>query len=887
VRRRSGYVTAPTATFNPASHCFWIPEIRIRMIDRTTWLLWTTGLGEVAARDALLMLGLARSVPVDGVVVWIADSDVSAITATDAAAVRGTIEDDTCVWISPEDDPRWVARELVNDERLGSVVVAIDRPVGSLRRRPWRWPLRISVLGMSRVQVAATRAETDAAQNSIRPALFQLSRAEDDPGAVDVLVVAGPLPEATAAVLRSGQVANAIVVLEGADRDWVLTLAQVGSLRAATSASVVAFASPTVNPLGYSISQLVAEMSRREPIDVALTRGFARQALVMAETDALGLSRLDVVAKGLVTEANVFGESFRSSEVYLSLPRRGFSLTLPVAVRGLRAAASNPFGAESGMADSVALFAPVVLDGVSKAGGDRRLHALVESPGAEINMLQAGVDHDVSVWIGPVDAGPALSLDQPFPDWYLPWQGNEAFRLTVVFAPTAPLGESQRAELELGRAGSTQRASFRWRVPAGVASAEARIVVLFRNRVLQTGVLSGEVGGESELSQWVGLRRHLGDLDDRRPFDAAVVLNHTSDGTKRLIANAAGHATVVDGDAVFAVSRRLAKRLEGAVGIRRTKTLGARHAKLLAELAIDGKDLFETLIERTSGVLAGAQRIQIVRMRSDWVFPLELVYDRPAPTLTAKLCPTFQTGVETCVGCANHASTQFVCPNGFWGLSKSIERLYPDPADIDEVAGYVVLFEPTVDNRDIPVTSVAFAAAEQVPVALQDRLVAALRVGDAQADTWDEWQATLAAREADLLVLLPHTDYDGPSLFIGDHVELRRGQIEAPLVTGGHVTLMPMLVLFGCETAGTGDDPAGFASRFISKGAAVVFTSLTKLLGSHASELAERLGVLLLDSERATMSLAELVTRFRQDAVRSGLVAALAVCAYGDADWRV
>ena len=160
-------------------------------------------------------------------------------------------------------------------------------------------------------------------------------------------------------------------------------------------------------------------------------------------------------------------------------------------------------------------------------------------------------------------------------------------------------------------------------------------------------------------------------------------------------------------------------------------------------------------------------------------------------------------------------------------------------------------------------------------------------VGDARAETWDGWQAALATKPFDLLVLLPHTDYNLPSLFIGSQVELRRGQIEPPFVTGGHDDLRPMVVLFGCETAGTGDDPAGFATRFMTKGAAVVFTSLTKLLGSHAAELAERLGVLLLDDARAKMPLSELLTRFRQEAVRSGLLAALAVGAYGDADWRV
>ncbi|MEA2703594.1 MAG: hypothetical protein QOD63_1539, partial [Actinomycetota bacterium] len=440
----------------------------------------------------------------------------------------------------------------------------------------------------------------------------------------------------------------------------------------------------------------------------------------------------------------------------------------------------------------------------------------------------------------------------------------------------------------LRRTGASSRVPFLWRIPVGVASAEARIVVLFRNRVLQTAVLSGDVGGELALREWVGLRRKMGDLDDRQPFDAAVVLNHAADGTKRLIGNAAGHASVADGADITPIADRLAAKLEGAVALKRPKKLGTGAVKLLAELAIDGHDLFETLGENTGGLMAGAHRIQIVRMRADWVLPLEMTYDRPAPKLTAKLCPTFEAGAATCTGCPNDGSIEFVCPNGFWGLSKSIERLHLDPKDVDaDTSGFLVLFEPTRDHRNLAATSTAFAAARQVPQTAQDKVVAALAVGDAHADTWDRWQAALAAKPVDLLVLLPHTDYTLPGLFIGSQVELRRGQIEAPFVTGGRADLKPMVVLFGCETAGTGKDPAGFATRFMTKGAAVVFTSLTKLLGSHAAELAERLGVLLLDDQRAKMPLSELLTRFRQEAVRSGLLAALAVGAYGDADWRV
>ncbi len=853
------------------------------MIDRAGWLSWTEGLDDEAARNALVMLvslGLAEAVP-------------DFVTAGALATLHEGLPYTSRLQVSAAHDSRWAVRELLDDDRLGSAVVVVDRPIGSLRRRPWRWPLRISTLGLLPERFEAVGRELAAAANRFPPELVQLARAEDEPGATDVLIVPGSLHEATVAVIGSGVVANAVVVLEKADRQWALTLAQAASIRAATSAGVVALADPSGRrPLGDSLGQIVWEMSHAQPIDVALTRAFDRRILVLAEADALDRSKLQEVARRLVREVAMAEPPPTAEPPPPSPPTRGGEVAeeaeagFPEA--GLLAdAAEGMFLGEVHEASTIAGAAPRVVEAIEEAGGDRRLQALVTSPGAQDNTLREGADHGVMVWIGPVEAG-ALATDVAFPDEELPWDEAEAFRLTVVFAPTSPIAEPQRAELELRRTGASQRVPFVWRVPAGLTSAEARIVVLFRNRVLQTAVLSGDVGGELVLREWVGLRQRMGDLDDRQPFDAALVLNHAADGTKRLIGNAAGHASVADGADITPIADRLAAKLEGAVALKRPKKLGAGAVKLLAELAIDGHDLFETLGESTAGVVAGAHRIQIVRMRADWVFPLEMTYDRPAPKLTAKLCPTFEAGAASCTGCPNNGSTDFVCPNGFWGLSKSIERLHLDPKDVDQDAsGFLVVFEPTRGHRDIPATSVAFAAASQVPAAAQAKVVAALAVGDAHPDTWDAWQAALAGKAFDLLVLLPHTDFSLPSLFIGSQVELRRGQIEAPFVTGGHPDLKPMVVLFGCETAGTGKDPAGFAMRFMTKGAAVVFTSLTKLLGSHAAELAERLGVLLLDDTRAKMPLAELLTRFRQEAVRSGLVAALAVGAYGDADWRV
>ena len=613
------------------------------MIDRAGWLSWTEGLDDEAARNALVMLvslGLAEAVP-------------DFVTAGALATLHEGLPYTSRLQVSAAHDSRWAVRELLDDDRLGSAVVVVDRPIGSLRRRPWRWPLRISTLGLLPERFEAVGRELAAAANRFPPELVQLARAEDEPGATDVLIVPGSLHEATVAVIGSGVVANAVVVLEKADRQWALTLAQAASIRAATSAGVVALADPSGRrPLGDSLGQIVWEMSHAQPIDVALTRAFDRRILVLAEAEALDRSKLQEVARRLVREVAMAERPPTAEPPPPSPPTRGGEVAeeaeagFPEA--GLLAdAAEGMFLGEVHEASTIAGAAPRVVEAIEEAGGDRRLQALVTSPGAQDNTLREGADHGVMVWIGPVEAG-ALATDVAFPDEELPWDEAEAFRLTVVFAPTSPIAEPQRAELELRRTGRAGASRSVWRVPAGLTSAEARIVVLFRNRVLQTAVLSGDAGGELVLREWVGLRQRMGDLDDRQPFDAALVLNHAADGTKRLIGNAAGHASVADGADITPIADRLAAKLEGAVALKRPKKLGAGAVKLLAELAIDGHDLFETLGESTAGVVAGAHRIQIVRMRADWVFPLEMTYDRPAPKLTAKLCPTFEAGAASC-----------------------------------------------------------------------------------------------------------------------------------------------------------------------------------------------------------------------------------------------
>jgi hypothetical protein len=176
-------------------------------------------------------------------------------------------------------------------------------------------------------------------------------------------------------------------------------------------------------------------------------------------------------------------------------------------------------------------------------------------------------------------------------------------------------------------------------------------------------------------------------------------------------------------------------------------------------------------------------------------------------------------------------------------------------------------------------------ASSRVKAADSVALIAPFGPNGVTATSWTEWVEALKAEDTELLVLLPHTDYGSISLEIADD-ELQRSHIETEHVSR-HPNVRPVVLLFGCRTTGEADDPVGFATRFLTKGARAVFHSSTDLLNVHATRLASQLMADLADKRRPPHLLSESLAEFRRKAVHEGLIAAFAISAYGDADWRV
>jgi hypothetical protein len=788
-------------------------------------------------------------------------------------ALAGLVQPGELLRLSVETDavPSAIVDRLLGVPEVSSAFVAVERPAGALRRRPWRWPYRIGLFGFT--ESAAEDVATKIRELHLFPdALLDVHRLEEEPGSVDVLVVQGNLRQAVSDLIRLKPVANAVLVLDRPSERWPVVDAELAAARAATSAVASALATPASLP--ELLANLVYEASHAQPFDVALTTAAQDEVLLAAEPEAMGRAALPEVAIEMATE--------------VSMAARAFEPEAPPELAGadeeLRAAARGGFGAEREEASTIARVRERVETAIAARQQERWCQARVGTGGD--NVIRAG-KNPVSVFIGEREEGALAAgvVDES----ELPWEEEraESFRLTVLLVPLVPEGEPQQAELDLPRFGRSTDAKFELEVPEESAkTVAARIVVIFRNRVLQTGVLRGRVDERANLEEVTALVPSLQGLDDRRAFDVAMLANHTN-GVAALIAHSNDHTFVSALPSFEAFGKQVADELAKAIRVRPTKKglLSETARKLLVELANIGQDLYGVLAENLAA-LSTANRIQLVTAHGEWFLPIEILYPRDAPDDDATICARYLEDPATCDGtCTPADDTTSLCPNAFWGLGKTIERQHFNLALDPQPGPYAFLShdQPRRGRRDLIVKRTVFGASSRVNDKDRDATAAAIRA--IATKSWDEWKDALGAEDTQLLVLLPHTDYNKTTLEIANDA-LRRSRIEEKQVTGDR-KVRPVVMLLGCRTTGKVDDPTGFSARFMLKGARVVFQSSTDLLNVHATEFARRLAGELVKPDRKPELLSDVLVTFRRGAVRDGFVAAFAISAYGDADWRL
>jgi hypothetical protein len=447
---------------------------------------------------------------------------------------------------------------------------------------------------------------------------------------------------------------------------------------------------------------------------------------------------------------------------------------------------------------------------------------------------------------------------------------------------------------------------------------EGRLVVMYgeSNRILQTMFLVAQVFPDPvhappdaaiELKPETAVRANLSDLGSRKPFDVALVADTGSDGMTHVTGFTSERVELRSLENVEQPIKRMRRRLSRIASSPEDfghLNTGATQ-DLLRFLARQGSLLYTGIVRTQIGegglLNEEDKRIQLVSARESFL-PLEFIYDRPSPLPDARLCPKAKEALETgqCTHCDQldaEAAKAYICPLGFWCMSRVIERHAVKPVDETNLSGaeYALQSDP-ISGRDTlcVLDSALYAASNRVKAEQIKELVDTLvDVTDQRADhvkDWDAWRNAVQTRGPSLLVLLPHTLEDDdyiPTLEIGEKQQLPEDQITASHVHAGLGNEPPIVLLLGCETAVPDVPFQGFATQFRVNGAAIVLSTLTPVLGRHAVPVAKILVNELQHAASAKGTFGDALLGLRRRALAAGIPMVLSLVAYGDADWRL
>ncbi|MFL6201620.1 MAG: hypothetical protein ACJ76J_20805 [Thermoanaerobaculia bacterium] len=532
----------------------------------------------------------------------------------------------------------------------------------------------------------------------------------------------------------------------------------------------------------------------------------------------------------------------------------------------------------------------------------RWLQARLRSGSRDVKTLRGKGSYEAVIRIGESDAR-WISVEQPFPTPEEPAE-REGHWLTVIFWEPRVSPDPQVQPLLLPPEGNTGEVAFPFEVPAGLEKIAARVTVLHANRVLQTGLLRAAVGDRSPWTFTLDAtpRTRLEGLSARSQFDVALVLNHDDEGVARATVAAGRRAVVLDLDdgPLDALTDYLRKQISKiAKAPERYETLTSPGTlELLRTLAQKGGALHEDLCNHTDlPVLAEAKSIQVTSAKVGSFLPVELLYRYEPPDDTAALCPNAAVALQAgeCPGGCPADKRQNVCPLGFWGLSRIIER-HTHTAENEaknQRGDFLLRPEPVRSRNPLALSNRSLLAASgkasEVKKEAIDELLQALakRGKAAQAKSWPEWVEHVESDRPSLLVLLPHHEEDE-----GEEIlEIGEGErLKSSLIRPEHVRCedgpYPILLLLGCDTNLARIAFDSFATRFRDKKAAVVVSTIATILGRHASPAAAKL-VELLDEEarEEDSTFGEVMVRLRRKLLETGSPMALGLTAYGDADW--
>lgn len=520
------------------------------------------------------------------------------------------------------------------------------------------------------------------------------------------------------------------------------------------------------------------------------------------------------------------------------------------------------------------------------------------APVQRTRSFEASAAHEIHIRVGPSSMN-WITVPRSFPDFELPPEGA---RLTVHLLAPSFITAPEAQEILIGPTGSSTVAKFAGLAAADATQIDATVIVYHNGKHLQTAVLSGPVTQGEDAPEATGIDFSRGlpseaDLGRQQAFDLTVWKNGAelkltlfdpaaAPGTpsnKILHPTLAGIDAVVNGirNELFAAAGRISQLETG---------LEAAGLPTLRSLAEQGEYLRRTLFGAAPP--AHIRRVQLVSPQSSDFFPVEFLYDYVLPNANATLCPEFKhsPGPDCTPQChAAAGDSAYVCPSGFWALNRIIERQVRPLDRADSRQPEAAAGRP----RRLELGGIIFAASNEVntpehPNELADTIADMQAAAPVYpASTWDEWSNYVKQHYPSLLVALPHNVESTPfhKLQIGANEELALNRIRPEYVAPADADVGPVVLLLGCNTANATIAYQDFVNEIRCAGAALVIGTLTYVLGPEAAKVArEFVEQIWKSADSATVG--EIMRQVRGRMLTQDNLMALAITAFGDADWR-
>ncbi len=809
-------------------------------------------------------------------------------------------------------EQRWL-RELLSRRAVGATSVYVLNE----RAHPGvviDWPLRIGILPGER----ADEAEAIIAA-SHWPYLLDSVHLGGPFTECDILLLPSGLRTAAAALLqhRDPLHADCVFITGLADAPPEEASALLGLVRTHTSTAGVAVAGITRDERAEWLNRFVQTLSHDEPLDAALFTAsdvppilFASRALL----DASRIStRIDVLAERIeTTMGDIVGiyepapdaarddaETTGFENIRGDLEYSGRSVALPTSSSELAEELrkrTRDFSGERHAASEYVLFKKHLPPQLRIPQ-----NAAPPAPEAAREVLAATYDwlgnpaagllpdraYRVDIRVGLPTAGDVSG--GRFPDELIPPGGHE---LRVIFCelPQSEQDEVRQPQTQtifLPRGGESERARFYFRTSWAGDNFEARVLLLYENRVLHTNRYTARLGNDSTITFDPELDlSDLSLLDEYERFEGALVVNKT--GGRMGVLIAADEAVRYVAPLGLELEVLALSGLLSAIADQTKLPTGMADpfmARLLFKLANRGHVLWETLkLTENAPQLAKATRIHVVAARSGELLPVELLYPRPAPQKRA-FCTHAAAAMKASdfqARCTSKDPRGEVCPLEFWALNRVIEHVsFLDKPEKGATKPLHLFRKALLGVSKNVYKKDANNVARTLKV-----LTGTMPV---LVNSSQEWQDAVRDEQPSLLVLLPHSethpDTELPALEIGGDLISRSWLGQEHVVKPGIAP--PVVLLLGCTTSLTDLPFQNFAEAIKNNGAAVVLGTLSVILGRHAAPFAVALLEALHASSGKGLKFGDVLLDVKRRRIAAGDPFALSLLAYGDVSIRM